>query len=200
MGSALAAFTEDHPRPWTTAEWLALGELPAWPRLELIDGSLHLSPHATLDHQRVCTRLARLLGEAIGLHAARPGEHTLEVFTPANVVLDGTSAVIPDVVVCRGGLTGLAARAEDVLLVCEVESPSTRRIDRMVKAEAYAQAGISHYWRVELGTAGPIVCRYVLSRARAAYELAGTTGPGQTFTAALPGAARVDFDPADLAR
>lgn len=192
MGSALSAFTEDHPRPWTTAEWLALGELPAWPRLELIDGSLHLSPHATLAHQWACGELYSALRDAVSGTGLR-------VFTPANVILDGTSALIPDVVVCRDGVSGLAAQATDVLLVCEVESPSTRKMDRMVKAAAYAQAGIGHYWRVELSP-GPVVCRYGLHEG--AYHLIERVPAGQTLYMpdggyrSLPA---VEFDPDILA-
>jgi Uma2 family endonuclease len=37
----------------------------------------------------------------------------------------------------------------DVALVVEVESVSTRRYDRLIKAALYAEAGIASYWRVE---------------------------------------------------
>lgn len=191
--TALAQLLDGHPQPWTAEEWLGLGELPAWPRIELIDGSLYVSPYAVLAHQRACARLARLLDGAIA-------GHPLEVFSPANVQLSAESAVIPDVVVCRAGLTGLAAAAADVVLVAEVESPSTRAIDRLVKPAAYARAGINRYWRVELdGPDGPVVCRY--GRDGDVYVLSERVPAGSRLVAAfdprLPGI-RVQFDPAAL--
>ncbi|MGR6998893.1 Uma2 family endonuclease [Yinghuangia aomiensis] len=40
--------------------------------------------------------------------------------------------------------------ADDVVLVVEIASPSTRVADRKMKPSLYAAAGIPHYWRLEL--------------------------------------------------
>ncbi|SCG74694.1 Uma2 family endonuclease [Micromonospora humi] len=47
---------------------------------------------------------------------------------------------------------GLWLHAADVALVVEIESPSSRRYDRLIKPTLYAEAGIPHYWRVERAT------------------------------------------------
>ncbi len=60
----------------------------------------------------------------------------------------------------------MPARPEHILLVVEVVSPGSETTDRIVKAEQYARAGISYYWRVEQPPAGvPVVCTYVLDPA-----------------------------------
>jgi Uma2 family endonuclease len=41
-------------------------------------------------------------------------------------------------------------RAADARLVVEVMSPGTRRIDRVLKASEYADAGVPQYWIVDL--------------------------------------------------
>ena len=58
---------------------------------------------------------------------------------------------IPDLVVCEPPDDDAASMtASAVALVVEVESPSTRKIDRFEKPTAYATAGIAAYWRVEV--------------------------------------------------
>jgi Uma2 family endonuclease len=61
--------------------------------------------------------------------------------------------VIPDIAVVRAE----AARDADVslpapamLAVIEIVSPTTHRIDRLVKPSGYAEAGIPDCWRLEL--------------------------------------------------
>jgi Uma2 family endonuclease len=59
----------------------------------------------------------------------------------------------PDlVVVDRAALDrgGDMLRAGEVLLVIEIVSPSSRRMDTVVKHGEYADAGIPHYWIVDL--------------------------------------------------
>ncbi|MGH3865810.1 MAG: Uma2 family endonuclease [Pseudonocardiaceae bacterium] len=41
-------------------------------------------------------------------------------------------------------------RASDVLVVVEVVSPGSRRLDHVVKRHDYADAGVGHYWIVDL--------------------------------------------------
>jgi Uma2 family endonuclease len=45
-----------------------------------------------------------------------------------------------------GGLLG----AEDVLIVVEIVSPGSRRLDYVTKRHEYADPGIPHYWIVDL--------------------------------------------------
>jgi Uma2 family endonuclease len=58
---------------------------------------------------------------------------------------------IPDLVVCEPADDDAASVvASTVVLVVEVESPSTRKIDRFEKPTAYAAAGVAAYWRIEV--------------------------------------------------
>jgi hypothetical protein len=41
-------------------------------------------------------------------------------------------------------------RAGDVILAVEIHSPGTRRTHPVIKYHEYADAGIDHYWMVEL--------------------------------------------------
>jgi Uma2 family endonuclease len=62
----------------------------------------------------------------------------------------------PDLVVAREATLrrvdehGGALRASDALLVVEIVSPGSVRTDRVTKRGEYADAGIPHYWIVDL--------------------------------------------------
>lgn len=51
--------------------------------------------------------------------------------------------------------------AADVLLAVEIVSPGTRRTDRVTKPAEYADAGITHYWLLELDPV-PVLTGYLL--------------------------------------
>lgn len=111
-------------------------------RYELVDGVLVVTPAPGLSHQTVALRLAA------ALEAARPSE--LRVLTaPFDVVLDSDTVVQPDVLVARRA--DLTARDLPVppLLVVEVLSPSTRRIDLTLKRSRYESAGVESYWVID---------------------------------------------------
>lgn len=46
----------------------------------------------------------------------------------------------------QGGVLG----ASDVILLIEIISPSSRKMDRVLKRDEYAEAGIPRYWIVDL--------------------------------------------------
>jgi Uma2 family endonuclease len=78
----------------------------------------------------------------------------------------------PDVTVYRADTIDLApTRPEHVLLVVEVVSPGSETTDRVVKADQYAKAGITFYWRVEqVATGVPLIFTYVLDPATGSYR------------------------------
>lgn len=146
-----------HEGPWSEDEYLALPEDNA--RVELVDGSLLMTPAPGGLHQQIARRLANLL-EA----AAEPGTEVLEA---VNVRVAAGRILIPDVVVTRLAADHVVFPASAVELVCEVVSPSTVAQDRILKAQLYAAAGIPAYLRVEMSKSGGLLL--VLG------ELAGAT-------------------------
>ena len=74
----------------------------------------------------------------------------------------------PDVVVVTSDETarlereGGLVRASGAVLAVEIVSPGSRRTDRIIKRAEYADAGIPHYWIVELEpTVSLTACRLV---------------------------------------
>ncbi|MGH3860215.1 Uma2 family endonuclease [Actinokineospora sp.] len=130
-----------HPQPWTLEDILAMPE-DHGQRIELIDGSLHVSPAPDSRHQRVQRRVD------IGLEADLP-EH-LEILAGVNVVLSSERLLIPDVAVIKTpDVDTLYYKADDILLVVEVISPSSRSHDKALKRTLYAEAGIRYYLLVD---------------------------------------------------
>lgn len=126
--------------PWTVDD---LDHFPegSTTRYELIDGALLVSAEPSLQHQRVNALLLRVLQDAA------PAD--VEVFLPVDLRLSPVRQIVPDVTVVRR--QDLAAkRIDDVpLLVVEVQSPSTRAVDRTLKREVLQEAGVPSYWLLE---------------------------------------------------
>ncbi len=130
----------DHAEPWTEREYLALGETQQ--RVELIDGSLLMTPAPNGGHQRISRKLANLLDDAVPDDA--------EIFEAVNVRLAEDRILIPDIVVTRECADLFSYRPEKIILVAELVSPSTKAQDRVFKPRLYAAAGIPWYLLVEL--------------------------------------------------
>lgn len=138
--------------PWSEEAYFALGETPG--RVELLDGSLLVSPPPTPQHQAACRTMAAIFDAP----AAQAG---LEVYEAIGVRLQTGRIFIPDVVVTFSlrDRTVSAVEAAQVLLAVEVVSPSTRTTDRVLKPAMYAAAGIDCYVRLERGPR-PLVAVY----------------------------------------
>ena len=109
-------------------------------RYELIDGTLVVSPGPVPLH-RVVGRLFRLLDDACSLE--------LDVLPGVDVALARDTLLIPDVVVGRvDEMTARELPTAPVLAV-EVLSPSTRRIDLLLKRSRLEAAGCPSYWLVD---------------------------------------------------
>lgn len=181
----------EHVGPWTVADVLALGE-NTHQRVELVEGTLMMSPAPSVPHQRASRRLAALLEQA-----ATEAEAGLEVLEAVNVLMpDGL--LIPDLVVADAATAAEAGVTLDnaaVVLVVEIASPATRLADRKLKPALYAAAGIEHYWRLDLEPAPTL---YTGVRNGAGYRDTATFLPGRTaqITEPFP----LAFDPAVLTR
>ncbi|WP_405104773.1 Uma2 family endonuclease [Micromonospora sp. NBC_01405] len=134
----------DHDGPWTEEEYLALGETSQ--RVELFDGSLHVTPAPTPRHQRISRKLGNILepaAEAVGL----------ELLEAVNVRLRPGRVPIPDLVVTNPvDLDDPNVEAHEVRLVCEIISPSNAATDKVLKMHYYAAAGIDWYLLIEQDT------------------------------------------------
>jgi Uma2 family endonuclease len=171
----------EHAGPWTEEEFLAL---PVDRRLELLDGALLVSLSARVRHQRLSFRLAVALDAVVP-----PG---LEVLEAINVRVGPGKILIPDLAVLTvPGLDRTVCDATDVVLVVEITSPGNAAVDRAVKPQLYAQAGVPHYLRIELGEEGPRALVYQLSRQR--YAPVAGVGLGQPLVLIEPIAVTLDL-------
>ncbi|MCW2620678.1 MAG: hypothetical protein JWL64_280 [Frankiales bacterium] len=159
--------TTAHPAPWTVDDLHALPEDGM--RHELLDGTLLVNPLPSIGHQLAAARLSTALAAAAG--------EAYEVLEAVGVLLPA-GLLVPDVVVAHAPAVhrgGRELRAADVVAVVEIVSPSSRTQDRSWKPEAYAEAGIATYLRVELDE--PAVFAFTLVDARYSEEhvLRGST-------------------------
>ncbi len=112
-------------------------------RYEIVDGSLHVTPPPDGTHESIVRALVTTL------RGAAP--EGWWVCARQGVDCD-TSSLIPDVTVLRPESSGaIWSEPADVALVVEVETPESRRWDRLLKPALYADAGIPTYWRIEPG-------------------------------------------------
>jgi Uma2 family endonuclease len=136
-------------RRWTLDEVRAMqDEERPWPRYELIEGELLVTPAPRPVHQRAVLRLARVLAEYVEPNALG------EVWTsPADIELESGTIVQPDVfVVPRSPALPVASwRDLDTLtLAAEVSSPSTARWDRVTKRRFFGRRRVDQYWVIDL--------------------------------------------------
>ncbi len=137
----------------TAAEYAQLGET-GWGYTELVEGRMLVSPSPTAKHNLAGFALAR------HLHPQLPD--TVCVIPDVDIDLglvpaDQPGSVRrPDLVVVdskainRVDRDGGLLETGDVLIVVEIVSPGSRRLDYVTKRHEYADAGIPHYWIVDL--------------------------------------------------
>jgi Uma2 family endonuclease len=114
-------------------------------RYELVDGELLVNPAPSKTHQRISRRLQRQLENYF--HTRKLGE----VFdAPFDVILTPHDVFEPDLLVV-GDPADTTERGVErpPLLVVEILSPSTRKVDRGKKFLRYGELGVLHCWIVD---------------------------------------------------
>lgn len=134
-------------RPATYEDLL---EVPDHLIAELIDGELYTSPRPASRHERVAGQLYRILGNAFDDGVGGPGGWWI-VFEPELHL--GGDALVPDV---AGWRKERLPEFPDVIAwtiapdwVCEVLSPGTAKLDRLLKLPKYARQGVEYAWIAE---------------------------------------------------
>jgi Uma2 family endonuclease len=115
-------------------------------RWEVIDGIFHVTPFPSYAHQCAVTELLTMLHAHVRAHSLG------RVFAAGlKVVLDEPTGVGPDIVYVStarmGGMREDGYHGAPDLVVEVLSSKPT--LDRSIKFQKYAQAGISHYWIVD---------------------------------------------------
>ncbi|MFI7214414.1 Uma2 family endonuclease [Micromonospora maritima] len=116
---------------------------PDAPRVELVDGVVHVMPFPSVAHQHISGLLTTWLRSRTPAHL-RPTQ-------AVSVGLGVDTSRRPDVLLHHAGLPSdcCLLKPADVVLAVEIVSPGTRRVDRFAKPGEYAAAGIPFYWRIE---------------------------------------------------
>ncbi len=130
----------------TETHGLTIADLESMPddgrTYELLGGTIVVNAAPTPRHQRASRELQQLL------IAGCPAGH--EVFdSPIALDLPGEQRVEPDLVIVPQTSVGEERLALPVLLLVELLSPSTVHWDTIAKRDAYAAAGVEHYWMLD---------------------------------------------------
>lgn len=133
---------------WTIARVRALPD--DGKRREVIDGELYVTPAPTWEHQAAVQELLALLHNYLA-----STDIGRVVLSPADVEFSDDRMVEPDLFVVPL-VDDRAPRnwqeAGRLLLVVEVISPGTARLDRVVKRALYQQERVPEYWIVDVAS------------------------------------------------
>jgi len=144
-------------------------------RYELIDGTLLVSPAPSVRHQQVVGALYLVLS------AACPDELVV-MLAPLAVALADDTEVRPDLLVAPRAQFTERDLPGPPLLAVEVLSPSTRRIDLLLKRDRLQAAGVPSYWLVDPDEPSLSVLELV----GGLYREAAVVASGQSWTARAP--------------
>jgi Uma2 family endonuclease len=133
-------------RQWTADDLLDMPD--DGQRYEVVDGELFVTPAPSLTHQAALGELySRLRGY---LNRERVG---FVFFSPADIRFSPRRAVQPDLFVAPpvdGHRPRSNSEITHLMLAIEALSPSTARLDRIVKRKLYREEGVSEFWIVDL--------------------------------------------------
>jgi Uma2 family endonuclease len=133
----------------TLDDWDALPEDDSR-RFELVDGVLQMSPKPTSPHQAAAGLLVAQLNAAL---ASQPffavPEVDVALVEPFPPLVRAPDISVVSRADARQGPKRY--RGDQVRLAIEIVSAGSARVDRVAKLAEYAEAGIPHYWLLDLG-------------------------------------------------
>lgn len=118
---------------------------------ELIDGTLHVHPRPAKPHAAAATALGEELGPPFKRGRGGPGGWIILDEPEIHI---GEHVLVPDLAGWRRERMPFLTDEEPYFTVvpdwvCEVVSPSTRKVDRFEKLPIYAHSGVGHAWIVD---------------------------------------------------
>ncbi len=133
--------------------------LPDGVRAELVNGKLYDMAPPSYRHQMIAFGTAYALRRHVEAHGG-PCKVVPAPFA-VNLFNDGTTYLEPDVsVICDPSKIDDSGCNGAPDLVVEVVSPSSRRMDYLIKAARYEQAHVREYWIVDPVEQQTLVYRY----------------------------------------
>jgi len=174
-------------QPWTAQ--LALDLLPDnnGPRIEVVQGSVVVAPHAGYDHQSIETELCYRVKRAARLAG-------LWAYAEVNVV-SGDDLFVPDLAVLRSSGRGRKSMPiSAAVLLGEIVSTGSRRKDLIDRPREYAGAGVPYFLRVDARNRIPSLVLHELTDAGYRPVVAAAAGSSFAMTAPFEFA----VDPGDL--
>lgn len=152
--------------PVSMPDLLSVADYAALPedeivRFELQEGCLVMSLRPRADHQACALALAVQLMSQLPAHL----EVLLDIDVDLELAAPGRPGFVraPDLVVAnraaraRTRVEGGFVRASEVVVLVEIGSPGSKRTDGVIKMGEYADAGVPHYWIVDID--GPVGVR-----------------------------------------
>ena len=132
--------------PITVQDYLELPEGP--PYYQLIEGDLYMAPSPDLFHQGILGNIYFVLRSHLTGHPAG----TVHI-APSDVQLSELNVYQPDLYFVSNARKSILTRhgaegAPD--LIVEILSLKTARLDKGVKRDIYARAGVLEYWVVDV--------------------------------------------------
>lgn len=129
----------------TLAELAERLDVPEGFRVEIVDGSILVSPTPRISHGKILTKLI------LALETKKPAD--LAVVQPVTIELaSDTDRYVPDLVALRGSEISddqWLVPAKAVILAAEIVSPGDPERDRVTKLRGYAHAHVPLYLLVD---------------------------------------------------
>ena len=150
MGSMSTAARKPGSTPTPRATYQDVLDAPPHRVAEIVDGTLHTHPRPAAPHARASSVLGRKIGSPYDDEIDGPGGWWI-IDEPE--LHFGEDILVPDLAGWRRERmpeypdTAYFTLAPD--WVCEVLSPSTRRLDLHGKRPVYAREGVGHLWLVD---------------------------------------------------